>query len=85
MNNSEQYSLMIDPQFQAKNFLLKNLSKLYEKRLIVSKPGKELSKYLINSVRLGQILVLENIGEQLDSLLDPVLAKAFDQPLTAGI
>ena len=50
----------------------------------MTKPSRELSKFLITAVRMGQILVIESIGETLDPLLDPVLSKTFDQQSAAA-
>lgn len=64
---------MIDPQIQA-NTWIKNL----ESGIKVIRPtqsAKELQMILENAIQVGIPLLLENIGETIDSLFEPLLQK----------
>lgn len=71
--NSRRWPLIIDPQGQA-NKWIKQLwaeSKLQTTKLTES----NFLKTLENSIRFGQPVLLENIEEELDPALEPVLLK----------
>ena len=64
---------MIDPQSQA-NKWVKNLEKQHNMSIIrLSQP--DYSRILENAMQFGQPILLENIGEELDALLEPILLK----------
>eukprot|EP00960_Hanusia_phi_P059292 764127-Hanusia_phi.AAC.2 len=73
LSKSRRWSLMIDPQGQA-NKWIKNMQK--GKGLEVIKLSeKEFLRTLTNAVRFGKPVLLENVGEELDPSLEPILAK----------
>lgn len=64
---------MIDPQNQA-NKWIKNMEK--QNGLQVIKQGdKNIMRTLENCIQFGQPLLIEDIEEEIDPLLDPVLLK----------
>lgn len=65
---------MIDPQIQANNWI-KNMEGSNLKIIRQTKSAKELEMILENSIQVGLPLLLENIGETIDSLFEPVLLK----------
>jgi len=68
------WPLMVDPQGQA-NRWVKNM---YGKRLIVVDPKmKDYLRKLENAVSFGMPLLMQDVGEELDPALEPVLAKSF--------
>jgi len=73
LDNSNRWPLMIDPQMQA-NKWVKNMQgdKLKILRLSQSNYTRELE----TCIQFGTPVLLENIGEVLDAILDPVLQKA---------
>ena len=64
---------MIDPQNQA-NKWIKNLEK-HNNLNVVKKTDKNLLRILENSIQFGQPVLIEDIKEEIDSVLDPVLLK----------
>ena len=73
LKNSSRWPLMIDPQIQA-NTWIKNM----ESGIKVIRPTqsqKELEMILENSIQFGTPLLLENIGENIDALFEPILQK----------
>jgi dynein heavy chain len=70
---SRRWPLFIDPQGQA-NKWIKNMEK--SKNLVIVKlsDGDYLRK-LENSIQMGIPVLLENIGEEMDSVLEPLLTK----------
>ncbi|XP_064624417.1 dynein axonemal heavy chain 3-like [Lineus longissimus] len=71
--NSRRWPLMIDPQGQA-NKWIKTLEKANQLTVIkLSDPNYVRS--LENSIQFGYPILLENVGEELDPLLEPVLQK----------
>lgn len=72
-SNSRRWSLMIDPQGQA-NKWIKNMEK--SNRLgVIKLTDTNYVRTLENSIQFGTPLLLENIGEELDPMLEPVLLK----------
>ncbi|XP_078413797.1 dynein axonemal heavy chain 3 [Cetorhinus maximus] len=72
-SNSRRWPLMIDPQGQA-NKWVKNMEKA--NRLGVTKlSDTNYVRTLENSIQFGTPLLLENIGEELDPMLESVLLK----------
>ncbi|KFQ84496.1 Dynein heavy chain 7, axonemal, partial [Phoenicopterus ruber ruber] len=73
VDNSRRWPLMIDPQGQA-NKWIKNFEK--ENRLNVIKVSDtDYMRTLENCIQFGTPLLLENVGEELDPSLEPVLLK----------
>ena len=73
MTQSNRWPLMIDPQGQA-NKWIKNMCK--ESGIDVIKlSNKDYLRTLANAIRFGRAVLLENIGEQLDAALEPLLQK----------
>ncbi|XP_038676444.1 dynein heavy chain 3, axonemal isoform X3 [Scyliorhinus canicula] len=72
-SNSRRWPLMIDPQGQA-NKWVKNMEK--NNRLgVIKLSDSNYVRILENSIQFGTPLVLENIGEELDPMLEPILLK----------
>ncbi|KAH1026251.1 hypothetical protein HUJ05_010798 [Dendroctonus ponderosae] len=70
---ARRYPLMIDPQGQA-NKWVKNMEK--NNRLQVIKlTDANYVRILENAITFGTPVILENIGEELDAVLDPILSK----------
>eukprot|EP00118_Oscarella_pearsei_P019988 m.215265 g.215265 ORF g.215265 m.215265 type:complete len:3605 (+) comp39831_c0_seq13:113-10927(+) len=73
VSNSRRWPLMIDPQGQA-NKWIKNMER--ENKLSVIKlSDPSYSRTLENSIQFGTPVLLENVGEELDPLLEPLLLK----------
>ncbi|XP_054832932.1 dynein axonemal heavy chain 1 [Eublepharis macularius] len=70
---SQRWTLFIDPQGQA-NKWIKNLEK--DNGLDTSKlSDRDFLRSLENAIRFGKPFLLENVGEELDPALEPVLLK----------
>ena len=76
MSKGRRYPLLIDPQGQANRFI-KNMGKdstICQNDIDVIKlSDKNFLRTLENGVRFGRWVLLENIGEQLDAALEPLL------------
>ncbi|EZA62718.1 Dynein heavy chain 7, axonemal [Ooceraea biroi] len=73
VTNSRRWPLMIDPQSQA-NKWVKNMEKASNLHVIrLTQPNY--MRILENAVQFGQPVLLENIGEELDATLEPLLMK----------
>eukprot|EP00795_Rhopilema_esculentum_P009610 gene9610-17369_t len=73
VNNTRRWPLMIDPQGQA-NKWVKNLEK--KNRLNVIKlSDSNYARTLENAIQFGTPVLLENVGEELDPMLEPLLLK----------
>lgn len=71
--NSRRWPLMIDPQGQA-NKWVKNLEK--GNRLCVIRLNQpDYTRVLENAIQFGLPVLLENVGEELDPLLEAILLK----------
>lgn len=71
--NAYRWPLMIDPQGQA-NKWIKNMEKA-NKLQVTKLNDKHLSRALENCLQFGQPLMIEDIQEELDPLLEPILLK----------
>ncbi|XP_056381079.1 dynein axonemal heavy chain 1 isoform X2 [Hyla sarda] len=70
---SQRWSLFIDPQGQA-NRWIKNLEK--DNGLdVVKLSDRDFLRSLENAIRFGKPFLMENVGEELDPALEPVLLK----------
>ena len=82
MFKSRRWPLMIDPQNQANRFI-KNLAKQEEfspngiESLKASDP--RLMKLLERAITSGKWFLIENVGEELDPSLEPILLKQVDK------
>uniref|UniRef100_A0A665WGL3 Dynein axonemal heavy chain 3 n=1 Tax=Echeneis naucrates TaxID=173247 RepID=A0A665WGL3_ECHNA len=71
--NSRRWPLMIDPQDQA-NKWIKNMEKANKLAVIKMSDGNYV-RILENCIQFGTPVLLENVGEELDPVLEPVLLK----------
>ena len=74
MDITKRWPLMIDPQGQANRFIKLSRAKFQLKSVKASDSTKKIQQTLEMAIRLGQPVLLENVLEQLDPFLDPVLA-----------
>ncbi|RUS89800.1 hypothetical protein EGW08_002412, partial [Elysia chlorotica] len=73
VSKSRRWPLMIDPQGQA-NKWVKNMEKS-NKLGIIKLSDANYMRTLENSIQFGTPVLLENVGEELDPILEPVLQK----------
>ena len=73
VQNARRWPLMIDPQGQA-NKWVKNMEKA-NKLAVIKLSDADFVRTLENSIQFGTPVLLENVGEELDSILEPVLLK----------
>ncbi|XP_074648811.1 dynein axonemal heavy chain 3-like [Tubulanus polymorphus] len=73
VDNSRRWPLMIDPQGQA-NKWVKNMEKA-NKISIIKLSDPNYTRILENCIQFGTPCLLENIAEELDPLLEPILQK----------
>ncbi|XP_056119629.1 dynein axonemal heavy chain 3 [Rhinichthys klamathensis goyatoka] len=73
VSNSRRWPLMIDPQGQA-NKWIKNMNKANKLSVIKLSDGNYI-RTLENAIQFGTPVLLENVGEELDAVLEPVLLK----------
>ncbi|XP_073827136.1 dynein heavy chain at 36C [Musca autumnalis] len=73
MQNARRWPLMIDPQGQA-NKWIKNLEK-NNKLCVIRLNQPDYTRVLENAIQFGLPVLLENIGEELDPLLESILLK----------
>ena len=75
MANSSRWPLLIDPQGQANRWIKE---KEAQNKLIVTKLSEsKMQQHLETCLQLGFPCLIENVGEQLDATLEPVLLKQF--------
>ncbi|CAH0718440.1 unnamed protein product, partial [Brenthis ino] len=75
MSNSRRWPLIIDPQTQA-NKWIRAMGKT--EGLVVCKPNdRDLLRNFETALRFGKPLLLENVGQELDPALDPVLKRQY--------
>ncbi|GIL57585.1 hypothetical protein Vafri_12790 [Volvox africanus] len=72
--HARRWPLMIDPQGQA-NKWVKNLEKERKLQVIKLSDGGEYLRVLENAIQFGLPVLLENVGEELDPSLEPLLLK----------
>ncbi|XP_071452908.1 dynein axonemal heavy chain 1-like [Hetaerina americana] len=82
LSNSSRWTLFIDPQGQA-NYWIRHMQR--DNQLVVLKlSDRSLLRSLESAIRMGNTVLLENVGEELDPGLDPLLLRqAF--PLAGGL
>ncbi|KAK7898572.1 hypothetical protein WMY93_019425 [Mugilogobius chulae] len=71
--NSRRWPLMIDPQGQA-NKWIKNMEKA-NKLSVIKLSDPNYVRVLENAIQFGTPVLMENVGEELDPVLEPVLLK----------
>ena len=74
VNKCRRWPLMIDPQMQANKWIRKMEEK--NSLQITTMRDGNLLRTLENCIRLGRPLLIEDIGEQIEPALEPVLQKA---------
>ncbi|KAM9584412.1 dynein axonemal heavy chain 3 [Trichechus inunguis] len=74
VSNSRRWALMIDPQGQA-NKWIKNMEKA-NKLSVIKFTDANYVRTLENALQFGTPVLLENIGEELDASIEPILLKA---------
>lgn len=74
VSNSRRWPLFIDPQGQA-NKWIKNMEK-ENKLAIIKLSDASYTRTLENAIQFGTPVLLENVGEELDPVLQPILLKA---------
>eukprot|EP00898_Chlorokybus_atmophyticus_P003847 jgi/Chlat1/4463/Chrsp29S04567 len=72
--NARRWPLMIDPQGQA-NKWVKNMERANNLQVIKLSEGGEYIRTLENAIQFGLPVLLENVGEELDPTLEPLLLK----------
>ncbi|NXW28891.1 DYH3 protein, partial [Phaetusa simplex] len=73
VSNSRRWALMIDPQRQA-NKWVKNMEKT-NRLSVIKLSDAHYVRTLENAIQLGTPVLLENIGEELDAFIEPILLK----------
>ncbi|NXW95358.1 DYH3 protein, partial [Alopecoenas beccarii] len=73
VSNSRRWALMIDPQRQA-NKWVKNMEKT-NRLSVIKLSDANYVRTLENAIQLGTPVLLENIGEELDAFIEPILLK----------
>ncbi|XP_008571629.1 PREDICTED: dynein heavy chain 3, axonemal [Galeopterus variegatus] len=74
VSNSRRWALMIDPQGQA-NKWIKNMEKA-NKLSVIKFSDANYVRVLENALQFGNPVLLENVGEELDAFIEPILLKA---------
>ncbi|PSN56752.1 Dynein heavy chain 7 [Blattella germanica] len=73
IKNAQRFPLMIDPQGQA-NKWVKNMEK--ENNLnVIRVTSVDYARVLENGIQFGTPVLLENVGEELDAMLEPLLQR----------
>uniref|UniRef100_A0A5S6LE06 Protein MCM10 homolog n=1 Tax=Xenopus tropicalis TaxID=8364 RepID=A0A5S6LE06_XENTR len=73
VSNSRRFPLMIDPQGQA-NKWIKNMEKA-NKLFVIKLSDASYTRTLENAIQFGNPVLLENLGEEIDAVLEPLLLK----------
>ncbi|XP_044602978.2 dynein axonemal heavy chain 3 isoform X2 [Equus asinus] len=74
VSNSRRWALMIDPQGQA-NKWIKNMEKA-NKLSVIKFSDSNYVRTLENALQFGTPVLLENVGEELDAFIEPILLKS---------
>uniref|UniRef100_A0A667J1Y3 Dynein axonemal heavy chain 3 n=1 Tax=Lynx canadensis TaxID=61383 RepID=A0A667J1Y3_LYNCA len=74
VSNSRRWALMIDPQGQA-NKWIKNMEKA-NKLSVIKFSDASYVRTLENALQFGTPVLLENVGEELDAFIEPILLKS---------
>ena len=81
--NASRWPLMIDPQGQANKWIKSKEAKNALKT--VKQTDKNFVRVLENCLQFGQPLLIEDVDEELDTLLEPVLLKLIFQQVNPQI
>ena len=80
VTNCSRWPLLIDPQLQGLRWLKEHERIRTEKagkRLLIMRPGeKQWMMKIINAIQDGDCVILENVSQDLDASLDPILSKS---------
>ncbi|EGR32330.1 hypothetical protein IMG5_087930 [Ichthyophthirius multifiliis] len=71
--NSRRWPLFIDPQMQGNRWIRKN--EMDNKVTVVKQTDSSFVRILESSIQFGQCLIVENLKEEIDPIMDPLLAK----------
>jgi len=74
VTRGNRWALCVDPQFQA-NKWIKNLEKAQGLKIVDLKMG-DWMRQMENALQFGQPVLIQDVGEELDPALEPVLSKA---------
>jgi len=74
ITNCARWPLIIDPQLQG-NIWIKG--KVGEDLIIMQTSQHNWTRAMETALTMGQIVLLENLGEELDATLDPILSRAI--------
>jgi len=74
VDNARRWPLMIDPQGQA-NKWVRQMERANNLQVIKLSEGGEYIRTLENAIQFGLPVLLENVGEELDPSLEPLLLK----------
>ena len=72
VTNTDRWALLIDPQLQGIRWIKKKEEELVVLRL----DTKHMLRYVEHAVEHGQVLLIENMGERIDPVLNPVIQRA---------
>ncbi|CAG9128697.1 unnamed protein product [Plutella xylostella] len=75
MSHSRRWPLVVDPQTQA-NKWIRSMGKL-DGLLVVKPNDRDLLRNFESALRFGKPILLENVGQELDPALDPVLKRQY--------
>ncbi|MEE6497717.1 hypothetical protein FKM82_002819 [Ascaphus truei] len=73
VSNSRRWALMIDPQGQS-NKWIKNMEKANQLS-VIKLSDATYTRTLENAIQFGKPVLLENLGEEIDAVLEPLLLK----------
>jgi dynein heavy chain len=73
IEKAKRWPLIIDPQLQASKYLKKK----YQELIITSFTDKKFDYNVQDAIANGKVLIIENVAEELEPSLDPVLQRAY--------
>jgi dynein heavy chain len=75
LDRSQRWTLMIDPQGQANQFIRKREGN--RKLRVLKLTDDNYMRSIESAIQVGHPVLIENVGEELDAALDPVLLKQY--------